>query len=77
MINLIFSLLSFMFNFFVYVQRCWYKKQSLKKTGKISRTDTWLILKSNLLKYFNAPLHEKDYLTEACLYQEACFIDLK
>ena len=36
-----------------------------------------LILISHFLKYFSAPLHEKTYLKEAYLYQQASFIDLK
>ena len=65
MTNLIFPLLPFMLNFFhsssIFLVQ---ETVSKRKTGRINLINTWLILISNLLKYFTALLHETTYLKD-------------
>ena len=60
MTNLIFLLLSFMFNFANILDT----RNSLKKEDDWSRQSNKYVASSNLLKYFTALLHEKTYLKD-------------
>ena len=65
MTNLIFPLLPFMLNFFHFFSIFLVQETvSKRKTGRINLINTWLILISNLLKYFTALLRETTYLKD-------------